>query len=90
MSETKLTFPVVIDAIGDVARTYEVRGTPTHFLIDRAGIVRAGGAGGRDWNTPAAHAAVRLLLDAAPLKPMNPPARQSRADPPPDGRSERR
>ena len=61
----QLSFPVVIDEGGDVARTYGVRYTPTHFLIDRAGIVRAAGSGSHDWNGPLAHAAVRLLLAPA-------------------------
>lgn len=83
VAEMKLTFPVVIDTAGEVARDYGVRFTPTHFLIDRSGIVRAGGAGHRDWNGPAAHAAVRVLLEATPTELSKSPARQDRADSPP-------
>ncbi len=67
VAEMKLTFPVVIDADGGVAQAYAVRFTPTHFLIDRAGVVRAGGSGGRDWNGPTAHSVVDQLLDGTPV-----------------------
>ncbi|MBI3634695.1 MAG: TlpA family protein disulfide reductase [Candidatus Rokubacteria bacterium] len=87
VSEMKLTFPVVIDTRGEVSRDYAVRFTPTHFLIDRLGTVRAGGSGGRDWNGPAAHAAVTALLEPAPSAPS--PARRDRAGAPQPG-SERR
>ncbi len=82
VAESGLTLPVAIDASGEVARVYGVRFTPAHFLIDRAGIVRAGGAGARDWTGPTAQAAVRLLLA--------PPARPGPATTPPAGRTERR
>jgi peroxiredoxin len=82
VAESRLTLPVAIDTAGQVARAYGVQFTPTHFLIDRAGIVRAGGAGARDWTGPAAQAAVRLLLAF--------PARPDRASTPPAGRTERR
>ncbi len=82
VADSRLTLPVAIDATGEVARAYGVQFTPTHFLIDRAGIVRAGGAGARDWTGVAARAAVQLLLAS--------PARPGRAIPPPPGRTERR
>lgn len=85
----KLTFPIVIDSTGEIAREYGVRFTPTHFLIDRAGIVRAGGAGGKDWNSPAAHAVVRVLLESEPAKASS-PARNNRADFPQSTGAERR
>ncbi len=82
VAESRLTLPVAIDTTGEVAQAYGVQFTPTHFLIDRAGIVRAAGAGARDWTGPAAQTAVRLLLAS--------PARPDRATPPPTGRTERR
>lgn len=90
VSEVKLTFPIVIDASGEVARAYGVRFTPTHFLIDRAGVVWAGGSGGKDWNGLLAHDAIRALLEPFPATPSNSPARPKRADSPPSGRTERR
>jgi peroxiredoxin len=87
-AEMKLTFPLVIDPDGALARTYGVRFTPTHFLIDRSGVVRAGGAGARDWDGQAARAAMAILLEPTPLSIL--PARPDRADPPPNRRPERR
>ncbi|MBI4594691.1 MAG: TlpA family protein disulfide reductase [Candidatus Rokubacteria bacterium] len=89
VAEMKLTFPIVIDASGKVSNTYGVRFTPTHFLIDRAGIARAGGSGSREWNSALADAAVRILLET-PAKTSKAPARPDRADSPPTGRTERR
>lgn len=69
VTEMNLTFPIVIDTSGELAATYGVRFHPAHFLIDRSGIVRAGGFGARDWNEPVAHAAVQALLKTTPAKP---------------------
>lgn len=87
-ADMKLTFPLVIDRDGELARAYGVRFTPTHFLIDRSGAVRAGGAGARDWDGPTARAAIAVLLEPTPLSMS--PARLDRADPPPNRRPERR
>lgn len=62
VGEMKLTFPIVLDRTGNVAREYGVRSTPTHFLIDRSGVVRAAGSGGKNWNGSKAHAAIEALL----------------------------
>jgi len=67
-AELGVSFPVVIDANGRVAQAYGVRFTPTHFLIDRQGVVRAGGSGSRDWNGDAARAALQLLRQPAPAR----------------------
>jgi len=85
----KLTFPMAIDVSGEVARAYGVRFTPTHFLIDRSGRVRAGGSGRKDWSSPQAHALVEVLLEASAAKTSQ-PARPDRADSPPTRRMERR
>lgn len=90
VSEMRLTFPVVIDSTGEVARTWGVRATPTHFLIDRAGIVRAGGMGAKDWSTPAAHAVIHALLGASGAGLSTPPARPDRAASAPTVKTERR
>lgn len=86
----KLTFPIVIDRTGKVARDYGVPGTPAHYLIDRAEVVRAVSAGSRNWNGPAAHAAIRALLEAPLPRASKVPARQDRADSPPERGAERR
>lgn len=82
VAELGLTLPVAIDATGTVGRAYGVQFTPMHFLIDRSGVVRAGGAGARDWTGPAARAAARLLLAS--------PVPHDRGSMPPPGRTERR
>lgn len=90
VTEMQLTFPVVVDRTGEVAREYGVVFTPTHFLIDRAGVVRAAGAGGKEWNGSLAHAAVQVLLETAPDRHSKSTARQDRADSPPQRGPERR
>ena len=37
---SKFTFPVLLDPDGVVMSSYEIRGLPTSFFIDRDGIVR--------------------------------------------------
>ncbi len=46
VTEFKLTFPIVMDRDGTVTNQYSVKGLPTSFFIDRAGIVRATNVGG--------------------------------------------
>lgn len=38
--EHKLDFPVIVDADGELARRFGVRGVPTGFVIDSAGQIR--------------------------------------------------
>src|SRR5690606_23155536 len=54
-SERRYAAPVLLDDTGDVTgRLYGVWGTPTVYVIDRAGRLIARGVGPRDWTTPAA------------------------------------
>jgi hypothetical protein len=46
-----LTFPVLLDESGAVARMYRVRATPTVVLVDRRGQLVARTVGDRDWDT---------------------------------------
>jgi mono/diheme cytochrome c family protein len=57
-----LSFPHVLDPDTQVASWFDVRGTPTTFLVDRAGNVVGGGSGYRDWSTPEAHQLIQSLL----------------------------
>jgi hypothetical protein len=41
---------------------FGVRGTPTNFLIDRAGRMRGGGAGYRDWASLEAQQLIESLV----------------------------
>ena len=36
-----LTFPILLDENGSVARKYGVQGIPTSFFIDRQGVIQA-------------------------------------------------
>lgn len=37
----KLSFPIVLDEEGKITKIYDVKRVPTHFLIDRDGIIRS-------------------------------------------------
>ncbi len=45
VSQFNLTFPILLDSDGAVAREYRVQGLPTSYFIDRSGIVRAANIG---------------------------------------------
>ena len=57
-----MTFPVLLDAAGQVAQQYRVRGIPTIYLFDRRGRIAAA-AGGGDWNSAQARAVIEQLLN---------------------------
>jgi peroxiredoxin len=69
--EYRITFPVGVDAPGDaqgIPRTmqaYQMRGTPTLVLIDRAGRIRHQGFGQEDDMIVGAHIAM-LMAERAP------------------------
>jgi hypothetical protein len=46
----------------EVANLYTVRGLPATFLINRHGRITALALGPRDWDSPAAHALMEILL----------------------------
>lgn len=46
VAEQDLHFPVLLDAGGQVARSYRVTSIPTTFFIDRSGVIREVIAGG--------------------------------------------
>lgn len=62
MTELRLTYPALLDVEGEVVRVYRLRGLPTTFLIDRAGIVRALEIGFRDWTSPESRRKLEELL----------------------------
>ena len=57
-----LTFPLPLDADGDISRQYGVVGLPTTFLIDRDGRPVGRAVGPRVWDGAAARAIVGALL----------------------------
>lgn len=73
MARHGLSFPHLLDADKKVSAMFGVQGTPTNFLIDRAGRVRGGGAGYRDWASPEAHRLIEsLLAEGGDRKPKEP------------------
>jgi hypothetical protein len=60
--EMGLSFPMLLDAVGEVSQLYGVRATPTHFLINAEGNVVAGTVGAKDWTAPEIRALVEALL----------------------------
>ena len=57
--------PVLLDASGDVTgKSYGVWGPPTFFFVDRKGQLIGRAIGGRAWDSPAAKAFIRALLES--------------------------
>lgn len=52
----------LLDTSREVAGDYAVLGTPTVFLITRAGLVAGRAIGRREWDSPAARAVFDALL----------------------------
>ena len=56
--------PVLLDASGDVTgKSYGVWGPPTLFFVDRKGQLIGRAIGPRGWDSPAAKAFLRALLE---------------------------
>jgi hypothetical protein len=56
--------PVLLDTSGDVTgRRYGVWGPPTFFFVNRSGRLIGRGIGARGWDSPAAAAFLRALLE---------------------------
>ena len=56
--------PVLLDASGDVTgKSYGVWGPPTFFFVNRKGQLVGRGVGERGWDSPAAKAFLRSLLE---------------------------
>jgi cytochrome c biogenesis protein CcmG, thiol:disulfide interchange protein DsbE len=58
-----LTFQVLHDPDGTIARTYQTTGVPETFVIGRDGVIRKKIIGATLWNTDANRALVSALLD---------------------------
>jgi hypothetical protein len=62
--ERGYTPPFLLDRSGDVTgRVYGVWGPPTAFFVDRAGRLLGRAVGPRGWDSPAAKAFLRALLE---------------------------
>ena len=59
-----LTFPIPLDRDGRVSSSYGVQAIPTTFIIDKEGRIVVRFVGSLDWDTPAIHTALEMLLDS--------------------------
>jgi thiol-disulfide isomerase/thioredoxin len=57
-----MSFPVALDATGEVSMRYGIQSIPTTLLIDREGNIIASAIGGRDWDSPEMIRVFELLL----------------------------
>lgn len=60
--ERGYTFPVLLDSTAEVAQQYQVRATPTVYLIDRRGMLVASAIGARPWDSPQGRSVLQELL----------------------------
>jgi len=59
VQENKLTFPILIEGTGDVAKKYELRSLPSSFFINRDGIIQEVVIGG-----PMSEALLRTRIES--------------------------
>jgi peroxiredoxin len=64
-----VTYPVVIDSGGDVARAYAVNGMPSGYLIDQTGLIRSVHVGFSKGDEGALRREVLALLHRVALAP---------------------
>jgi hypothetical protein len=58
-----MSFPVLLDTKGDVANAYGIRGTPAHFLINRAGEIKAFATGYKDMGSKPIQNLIQHMVD---------------------------
>jgi peroxiredoxin len=63
MQEQQLHFPALLDLNGALSYRYNVRGLPTTFLIDCAGMLVGHAVGPRQWDSDATRTLLAALLD---------------------------
>lgn len=62
VKEHGVTFVVLLDPDFKAAMEYRVTGIPTHYFIDRAGVIRHREVGSKDWSKPETWKALEGLL----------------------------
>jgi len=62
IKKNKITFPILLDVRGWIARSYGVRMVPTTFLIDGEGLMVGIVMGERDWSLPEARSVIQELF----------------------------
>jgi hypothetical protein len=60
--ERGYTFPVLLDSTAEMAQRYQVRATPSVYLIDRRGMLVASAVGARPWDSPQGKSVLQALL----------------------------
>lgn len=61
--ELGLTFPILLDPLGGIRRTYRASAVPESFLIGRDGVIYKKYAGATDWDSPTNVELVRRLVE---------------------------
>jgi len=67
MNERGLSFPVLLDEKGKVARSYGIRGIPTTFFLNPEGEIIGKAVGARDWASKESFQLIEELLFEALL-----------------------
>lgn len=67
MNERGLSFPVLLDEKGKVARSYGIRGIPTTFFLNPEGQIIGKAVGARDWASKESFQLIEELLFEALL-----------------------
>lgn len=62
VAERSLTFPILLDASGEIGAAWGAQSIPTTYLIDRSGGILARSVGGREWDTEDMVALFEALL----------------------------
>jgi len=65
LKKVPVTFPIVRDTDGGVTRAWNVRISPSSFVVDRSGAVRHVLIGAMDWSTPEVKRNLRALLPSS-------------------------
>ena len=63
VKEFGMTFPVLLDATGEIGSTYGASSIPTTYVIDRKGFAVSGIIGSIEWDTPRMRTYLTSLLD---------------------------
>lgn len=66
LQKVPVTFPIVRDTDGAVARAWQARVFPRSFIVDAAGRIRYSVVGSLDWAAPEIEKTVRSLIRVAP------------------------
>ena len=61
--EVDPTFTILFDSDSKISRTYNVKGLPTSFLIDKKGVIRYRAIGGREFDHPEVEKQIKKLMN---------------------------